>query len=125
MPRRKPSPGESTDTPHFEESLASLEAIIEAMEHEQLPLEDLVAYYERGSSLLKHCESILQSARGRIELITLRNQSESDPENPANDGPPRSPNRPSAAADDFPDSENSNEISEESDDDDPDDIRLF
>ena len=63
-------------SPTFEEALASLESIVEAMEHEQLPLEDLVAHYEKGSALLTRCESILQSARGRIELITLRNQNE-------------------------------------------------
>jgi exodeoxyribonuclease VII small subunit len=61
--------------PSFEDALAGLEHVVEAMEHGQLPLEELVDHYERGSALLKHCESILQSARGRIELITLRNQS--------------------------------------------------
>jgi exodeoxyribonuclease VII small subunit len=61
--------------PSFEDALTGLEHVVEAMEHGQLPLEELVDHYERGSALLKHCESILQSARGRIELITLRNQS--------------------------------------------------
>ena len=75
MARRNPD--ESVDeTPSFEEALSSLEAIVEAMEHEQLPLEDLVTHYEKGSALLNRCESILQAARGRIELITLRNQNE-------------------------------------------------
>lgn len=74
MARRTPQ--EEEVTPSFEEALAGLEAIVEAMEHEHLPLEDLVDHYEKGSALLKRCESILQSARGRIELITLRNQNE-------------------------------------------------
>ena len=43
---------------------------------EHLPLEDLVAHYEKGSAYLTRCEAILQSARGRIELITLRNRNE-------------------------------------------------
>jgi exodeoxyribonuclease VII small subunit len=72
MARKKPNPEEEPDTPSFEHALAGLESIVEAMEHEQLPLEELVAYYEKGSALLDRCESILQSARGRIELITLR-----------------------------------------------------
>ncbi|NJM37564.1 MAG: exodeoxyribonuclease VII small subunit [Akkermansiaceae bacterium] len=63
-------------SPSFEEALAGLEAIVEAMEHENLPLEELVTHYEKGAALLSRCESILQSARGRIELITLRNQNE-------------------------------------------------
>jgi exodeoxyribonuclease VII small subunit len=60
----------------FEDALAGLEAIVEAMEHEQLPLEELVASYEKGSALLNHCEAILKTAHSRIELITLRNQNE-------------------------------------------------
>ena len=72
------------------------------MEHEQLPLEELVAYYEKGSALLDRCESVLQSARGRIELITLRNKGETPEPSTFSDS--------SAASDD-----------DESDDD----IRLF
>ncbi len=76
MARRKTTAGEAADAPSFEEALAGLEAIVEAMEHEQLPLEELVAYYEKGSNLLNRCESVLQAARGRIELITLRSRNE-------------------------------------------------
>jgi exodeoxyribonuclease VII small subunit len=76
MARRKSTEEEATGPPTFEEALGGLEAIVEAMEHEHLPLEDLVAHYEKGSALLARCEAILQSARGRIELITLRNQNE-------------------------------------------------
>jgi exodeoxyribonuclease VII small subunit len=68
--------GEDASSPTFEDALAGLEGIVEAMEHEHLTLEELVAHYEKGSRYLAHCESVLQSARGRIELITLRNQNE-------------------------------------------------
>jgi exodeoxyribonuclease VII small subunit len=110
MSRRKTSTGEEPSAPPtFEQALGSLEEIVEAMEHEHLPLEDLVAHYEKGSALLARCETLLQSARGRIELITLRNQNEialEDGENPAD-----APSLP--APDDLPD------------DPDDDDIRLF
>jgi exodeoxyribonuclease VII small subunit len=76
MARRKSTEEETPGEPTFEQALGGLEAIVEAMEHEHLPLEDLVAHYEKGSALLTRCEAILQSARGRIELITLRNQNE-------------------------------------------------
>jgi exodeoxyribonuclease VII small subunit len=77
MARRKSEEGQdNAPPPSFEEALAGLEAIVEAMEHENLPLEDLVGHYEKGAAYLSRCESILQTARGRIELITLRNQSE-------------------------------------------------
>lgn len=79
MTRRKATPeedGNPAQEPTFEDALAGLEAIVESMEHEHLSLEDLVTQYEKGSMLLTRCEAILQSARGRIELITLRNQNE-------------------------------------------------
>jgi exodeoxyribonuclease VII small subunit len=78
--RSKSSDAETAESPSFEQALTGLEAIVNAMENEQLPLEDLVSHYEKGSALLTRCESVLQSARGRIELITLRNQNEITPE---------------------------------------------
>ena len=75
MPARKKSP-EETDSLNFEEALARIEEIVESMEGDQLPLEDLVSQYEKGSILLKHCETVLSSARKKIELITLANREE-------------------------------------------------
>ena len=75
MARRKSTTDPDDPSPSFEEALAGLESIVEAMENEQLPLEELVSRYEQGSKLLERCESVLQSARERIELITLRARS--------------------------------------------------
>ena len=111
MARRKSNPEDGPAAPSFEQALAGLESIVEAMEHEQLPLEELVAYYEKGSALLDRCESILQSARGRIELITLRNQNEIQTDDLPGTGTP-------------PELSLQSESSDDSDDDD-DDIRLF
>lgn len=79
MPARKKLP-ENSDSLSFEDALASIEEIVESMEGDQLPLEDLVTQYEKGSVLLKHCESVLSSARKRIELITLANREDSGQE---------------------------------------------
>ena len=79
MPRRKATAEDPAAAPSFEDALTGLEAIVEAMEHEQLPLEELVSYYENGTALLDRCEAMLQSARERIELITLRNHSDAVP----------------------------------------------
>ena len=76
MPARKKLP-ENDDSLSFEEALSNIEEIVDSMESEQLPLEDLVTQYEKGSVLLKHCESVLSSARKRIELITLANREDS------------------------------------------------
>ncbi|MEE3179749.1 MAG: exodeoxyribonuclease VII small subunit [Verrucomicrobiota bacterium] len=62
----------------FEGAMGELEALVEAMENDQLPLEDLVAHYEKGAGLLRHCEKVLSSAKERIELIEVGNSSEKD-----------------------------------------------
>jgi len=46
--------------------------MVETMESGQLPLEELITSYERGASLVCHCESVLNDARKRLELITLK-----------------------------------------------------
>jgi exodeoxyribonuclease VII small subunit len=79
MPARKKLP-ENEESLSFEDALTSIEEIVESMEGDQLPLEDLVTQYEKGSVLLKHCESVLSSARKRIELITLANHEDSGQE---------------------------------------------
>lgn len=113
MPRRPSTdtPVSSADNPTFEEALASLQAIVEAMEHENLPLAEMVSQYEKGSALLTRCETILQAARGRIELITLRNQTEIGLDAGSELAEVRPPSSTTATADDT--------------DDDANDIRLF
>ncbi len=110
MPAKKTAKKKNDEAPSFEEALDGLESIVESMENEQLPLEELVAYYEKGSKLLDRCESILESAKDRIELITLRNKNESELEKPASSGDSSSADSPSDTPGDSPDD---------------DDIRLF
>ena len=74
MPARKKTENQPLgEALTFEDALEKLEGIVESMESEQLPLEDLVSQYEAGSALLKHCDAVLSAARERIELITLAN----------------------------------------------------
>ncbi|MDX1680537.1 MAG: exodeoxyribonuclease VII small subunit [Akkermansiaceae bacterium] len=75
--KKKPKASADQDAPDFEQALEELEGLVEAMENEELPLEQLVANYEKGSKLLTHCQSVLESARERIELITLDNSPDS------------------------------------------------
>ncbi|MCH2064140.1 MAG: exodeoxyribonuclease VII small subunit [Roseibacillus sp.] len=72
----------------FEDAMGELETLVEAMENDQLPLEDLVAHYEKGAGLLKHCEKVLSAAKERIELIEVSNSSQKDlvPDPEENDG---------------------------------------
>lgn len=64
--------------PSFEEALGELEDMVESMESGQLPLEKLIANYERGAQLIGHCETVLDDARKRLELITLKPKASSE-----------------------------------------------
>jgi exodeoxyribonuclease VII small subunit len=79
--RRKNDPANPATDLTFEDAMAELENIVEAMEGEELPLEELIARYETGARLLRHCDSVLTGARKRIELITLADrEAEKTPE---------------------------------------------
>ena len=54
----------------FEEAMDSLESIVTSLETERLPLEEMVAAYERGVRLLRTCRGRIESARQRVEIIT-------------------------------------------------------
>ena len=66
MPENERKPEELS----FEEAMESLEAIVESLEAERLPLERMVESYEKGVSLLRVCRQRIDSARQRVELIT-------------------------------------------------------
>jgi exodeoxyribonuclease VII small subunit len=109
MPAKRKNSASETSALSFEDAMAELENIVEAMEGEQLPLDELVARYEEGSALLKHCNSVLASAKKRIELITLADRTKSEPQH-----------------DEKPGGATANETEQPSDDqDDSNDIRLF
>lgn len=54
----------------FEEALAELEKIVQALECGQMPLEDAITAYERGAQLRRHCERKIDEAEERIRIIT-------------------------------------------------------
>ncbi|MGJ3243827.1 MAG: exodeoxyribonuclease VII small subunit [Opitutales bacterium] len=55
----------------FEEALDQLEAVIEAMEAGEVPLDALVEKYEEGGKLLKHCQERLARAELRIRKLNI------------------------------------------------------
>ncbi len=53
----------------FEEALKKLEAVVEAMEGGELPLEDLLARYEEGMKLARVCQEKLAEAELKIQQL--------------------------------------------------------
>lgn len=54
---------------NFEAAMAELDALVEKMEAGQLPLEESLAAYQRGTELLKYCEKVLGDAEQRIQQL--------------------------------------------------------
>ena len=64
----------ASDTPKnnelpFETALKKLEAIVEAMESQDLPLEALLARYEEGTRLARICQAKLAEAELKIRQL--------------------------------------------------------
>lgn len=53
----------------FEEALKKLEAIVETMESEDLPLETLLGKYEEGTQLARICQEKLAEAELKIQQL--------------------------------------------------------
>ena len=55
----------------FERAIEELELIVRRLEDGKVPLEELVAIYERGEALKRRCEDLLRQAEARVQKITL------------------------------------------------------
>jgi len=61
--------------PSFEASLSSLEQIVAQLESGELPLERSLELFEDGVALARRCQSQLQDAERKVELL-LRERGE-------------------------------------------------
>jgi exodeoxyribonuclease VII small subunit len=60
----------SPQTPKtFEAAIAELDQLVEKMESGQLPLEESLSAYQRGTELLKFCEGVLKDAEQKIKVL--------------------------------------------------------
>ena len=55
----------------FEQALAELDKIVEALERGNVALEASIAHYERGEKLRDHCQRLLGAAEAKVEKIRL------------------------------------------------------
>lgn len=66
MPR---SPAAAPETASYEQALAELERLLQAMEGGQMPLDQLLASYRRGAELLQLCRAKLQVVEDQVKLL--------------------------------------------------------
>jgi exodeoxyribonuclease VII small subunit len=54
---------------NFEAALKELESIVARMESGDLPLEDSLAAYRRGTELLHYCQGMLESVEQQVRVL--------------------------------------------------------
>jgi exodeoxyribonuclease VII small subunit len=64
-------PADATE-PDFEHAMAEIEAIVERIEGGEVGLEEALAQYERGVTLINQCRSRLGRAQRQVEDLTKR-----------------------------------------------------
>lgn len=59
--------------PKLEDSLAELTKLIDTMEHGDQSLEQSLTQFERGITLVKHCQKILEDAEQKVKILIQNN----------------------------------------------------
>jgi exodeoxyribonuclease VII small subunit len=63
-------PDSSANIPaHYEKAMQELEALVQRMETGDLPLDQLLASYERGAALLQVCRDKLEAVENQIKVL--------------------------------------------------------
>lgn len=75
-------PAESTmakkkTAPDFEQSLQTLEALVERMESGELTLEKSLEAFEQGIRLTKECQQALREAEQKVQILMSQNGNDS------------------------------------------------
>jgi len=58
--------------PEFEQALTELEGLVERLERGDMPLDEALKAFERGVTLTRHCQSCLQAAQQKVEVLLKR-----------------------------------------------------
>ncbi len=64
------TPNQAEQALGFETAIAELETIIRQMESQQLPLQDALAAFKRGTALLQQCQQTLADAEQQVRILT-------------------------------------------------------
>lgn len=59
-----------TDEMSFERALLELEKVVERLQQADVPLEEAVALYRRGTQLAQHSEELLSKAELQVQQLT-------------------------------------------------------
>lgn len=68
-PAAPPPPPSSAEPVSYEAALQELEDLVARVEAGQLPLEQMLASYQRGAELLRFCRGKLDAVQEQIKLL--------------------------------------------------------
>ncbi len=66
-------------TPSFEQAMARLEKIVEAIEQGRISLEDAIKQYEEGMALIRQCRDVLAGAELKIQQLQAQGADRAGP----------------------------------------------
>lgn len=69
MPRPSVAPAATVEPASYEAALAELDALVQAMEGGQLPLDRLLEGYRRGAFLLGFCRERLAAVETQVKVL--------------------------------------------------------
>lgn len=67
----------SNPLPNLEDSLAEISQLVDKMEHSELTLEQSLTHFERGITLTKHCQKVLEEAEQKVQILIQNSKQES------------------------------------------------
>ena len=65
-----------TKLPELETAITEINTLVENMEQGDLNLEQSLEHFERGITLIKHCQKTLQAAEQKVQLLIQKNGEE-------------------------------------------------
>lgn len=64
----------------YEQAFAALDAVVNGLETDKLPLDQLLALFERGQALARHCASLLDQAELKVNQLSGNQSIPYDPQ---------------------------------------------
>lgn len=65
-------------TPNFEQNLSDIDSIIKTMESNQVPLDESVALFEKGTRLIQQCQESLKKAEQTVTTLMSESADQND-----------------------------------------------
>ena len=80
MPAKKKTATKKSQPIDFEAAMGELEQLVETMEQGDISLENSLKHFERGIELTRTCQTALQEAEQKVQILTKNGVEDFAPE---------------------------------------------